>query len=253
MKTPRIHGVSLLAMLGTCLATSFGQVQTYETQTGYLGSVSTFGASGSSQTRGQVFTDVSSVASLTYNFFVGSATTSTETTLTATFGRWNSGTNSFYAGTTVSFGTITVPPSDGAGWTNALVDYDGVNHGSYLNYSQTFDFAALASPLVDSTYGYLTDPNYEYALMLTNTTGVVTNLGLGLSNDDIFSHGYAKGSSDYDYVFSTISITPGDVSIPSIPESSTVAAMIAVAFVAGLAGFRLRQRRQLVPASVSAA
>lgn len=250
-------GSKLLPLLAVSFLTLVSSVsaqivtQTYETQTGYLGSVSTFGATGSSQTRGEIFTDVSAVKALTYNFFAGSANgnTSAATTLSATFGEWNTSNNTFVGGTTVSFGTITVPASGTAGWVSTL----SITGDTYANYSYTFDFTTLSGALIDANYGYLTNASKSYALMLTNTTGIVTNLGLGLSNSDTFAYGYAKGASDYDYVFSQIVVVPGNQPLSPVPEASTMVSLAALVLVAGLIFLRLRQRRAaaLVPVPVS--
>lgn len=227
------------------------QLITYQTQTDYSGSVSTFGTSGSSKTRGQIFTDVSAVKSMTYNFFAGSGfgNLASTTSLSAVFGEWNTGTNSFVSGTEVSFGMIVIPASGSAGWSSTLA----LTGDAFANYSHTFNLAGLSSSLVHSTYGYLTDSAKSYALMLTNVTGSFTNLGLGLSNDDLFGYGYARGQSDYDYVFSQIVVAPGSQTLVPIPETGTVVSLAALVLVAGLAVLRVRQRRLQAPVAVSAA
>jgi len=227
------------------------QLITYQTQTDYSGSVSTFGTSGSSQTRGQIFSDVSAVKSMTYNFFAGSGfgNLASATSLSAVFGEWNTGTNSFVSGTTVSFGTIVIPASGSAGWNSTL----SMTGDSFANYSYTFNLASLSSSLVHSTFGYLTDSSKSYALMLRNVTGSFTNLGLGLSNDDLFGYGYARGQSDYDYVFSQIVVAPGSQTLVPIPETGTVVSLAALVLVAGLAALRVRQRRLQAAVSASVA
>ena len=234
----------------TCLAFvtySHAQLVTYETQTGYAGSVGTFTSLGG--TVGETFTNVSSVASMTYNFFAGAGNgnTSTATDLTAVFGQWNG--SSFVNGTTVSFGTITIPASTDASWSSTL----SITGATYKNYSYTFDLKGVTSGLIDPTYGYLTNASDTYALLLTDTTGN-TNLGLGLNFSNPFTYGaaYPLGGNT-DYVFSQIVVTPGSES-PVVPESSTVASALAALFVAGIVVLRLRQRRrqQLAPIPVAA-
>jgi hypothetical protein len=248
---PAAHFFAVLAATLVALAAPLrAQLVTYETetQTGYTGSVTTFGASGSGATKGEIFTNVSAVASLTYNFFAGSGNgnVSSATNLTATFGEWNG--SAFVGGTTVSFGTITVPASTDVTWVNNL----SITGGAFRNFSTTFDFTTLSSPLINATYGYLTSASKNYALMLTNTSGN-TNLGLGLNTADIFTFGY-KGfaESGEDWVFSQIIVAPGDQQLTPVPEASTVASAAALAMVGALVGFRVRQRRQLVAAPVAA-
>ncbi len=197
---------------------------------------------------------------MTYSFFAGSGGNSVDTQLEAVFGQWHNG--SFVGGTTISFGTIVIPASTTPGeWQNVLTDYDGVTHGSFLNYSQEFDLTSFSQSLpqlVDATYGYLTAPGLTYALMLTNTTGVNTGLGLGQTNTgNLFTFGAAwDGEGLYrDWTFAQISVVPEGYDLPPVPEASTVAAMIGAAFIAALVGLRIRQRRQLgaLPAAPVAA
>lgn len=246
MKTPA-KILSLIA--ATCFAlaaVSRAQIVTYqtETQTGYAGSVATFTSLGG--TVGETFTNVSAVTSMTYNFFAGAGNgnTSTQTDLTAVFGQWDG--SSFVGGTTVSFGTITIPPSTDSSWSSTL----DITGASFRNYSYTFDLTSISSSLVVPVYGYVTNPSDTYALLLTDTTGG-TNLGLGLNFSNPFTYGsaYPLGGNS-DYVFSQINVVPGSQAVVPTPESGTVAALLGAALVAGLVGFRLRQRRQLalVPA-----
>jgi len=224
------------------------QLVTYETQSAYDGSSITFTASGSNASRGQIFTDVSAVAKMTYNFFTGTSGNATATTLTATFGEWNTATNTFVSGTTVSFGTITIPASNSGSWTTLTNA-----NGTFITYEYAFDLTTLTSALVNSQYGYLTDSTKSYALMLSNTTGVATGLALGLTNDDVFAYGSARGFSDYDWSFSQIVVAPGSQSLTPIPESGTVASIAVGVMVAGLVGFRMNQRRRVSAAPEVAA
>lgn len=247
------HTAKLLSFFSAiCFAfvsSSSAQLQTYETQTLYTGSTITFNAGGAplgGDTLGQTFSNVSAVASMTYNFFTASSTAGDN--LTAVFGQWNAGTESFIGGTTVSFGTINIPASNT--WTETL--------GANATFEYEFDLLSLSETfpsLIDATYGYLTSSSSTYALMLTNTGGP-TNLALGQTNTNAFAYGQAYlGGGEYsrDWTFSQIVVAPGNQNIVPIPESSTVAALLGTAFVAGLVGFRVRQRRQLALVPVAAA
>jgi len=215
------------------------QLQTYQTQTAYQGSVFTFSGS----TLGETFANVSAVKSMTYNFFAGSGGSTTATNLTATFGEWSGG--SFVGGTTVSFGTITIPAST-SGWTTLT---NGA--GTFSTFAYTFDLTTLSSLSIDSTFGYLTDSSKTYALMLTDSTGG-TNLGLGLTNVDAFAYG-ATNYGFNDWVFAQIVVAPGNQQLVPVPESSTVASVVVGAMVLGLVGFRMNQRRRLDVAPVAVA
>jgi len=236
---------ALVAFVGSASAQI---ITSYETQTDYSGSVTTFGASGGSATKGEIFTNVSAVKAMTYNFFAGTAGISSATTLSATFGEWNG--VSFVGGTTVSFGTITIPASTDVSWASTLA----VTGAAFNNYSYSFDFTTLSGSLINATYGYLTDSTKAYALMLTNTTGSVTNLGLGLNTADNPDYGY-KGfaASGEDWVFSQIVVYGGNQQLVPVPESSTVASLAVGAMVFGLVGFRMNQRRRAAVAPVAAA
>ena len=222
------------------------QLQTYDTRPYYAGSAITFNANG---TLGQTFTNVSAVKSMTYDFFAGTGGNNTPTTLSAVFGQWNG--SSFVNGSTVSFGTINVPAQGGSGWTSTLTN--GTNGNTYANFAYTFDLSTLSSGLIDSTYGYLTNPNNTYALMLTNTTvdnnnsSIATGLALGLTNADVFAYG-ATNLGFNDWTFAQIVVAPGNQQLTPIPEPSTVAAIAGAVFVAGLVVLRLRQRQlALIP------
>jgi hypothetical protein len=232
----------MLALAGVAKA----QLETYETVTGWEGSGFTFSASGSNATRGQVFANVSAVKSMTYNFFTSGVAAATN--LTAVFGEWNG--TSLVVGTTVSFGTITIPSSNSGLWLPLGTTY-GTENGT-STFAQTFNLGAISSPLTNSTFGYLTDSSKSYALMLTNTTGVNTNLALGLTNDDVFAYGYARGFTENDWAFSQIVVAPGNQILVPIPESSTVAAIGSAVLVMSLASCRMRQRRPVSQAPAAA-
>lgn len=223
------------------------QLVTYETQTGYSGSALTFSSFGG--VVGQTFTNVSAVASMTYNFFAGSGNgnVSNATSLSAVFGEWNG--SSFVGGTSVSFGTISVPASTDNSWTNNL----SITNGAYRNFSYAFDLTTLSGPLINATYGYLTDSSKTYALILTDQTGS-TNLALGGNFSGAFAYGaaYPLGGAT-DMVFSQIVVAPGNQPLVPVPEASTVASLATAALVAGLVIFRQRQRRVVAPAALSLA
>jgi hypothetical protein len=227
--------VLALALFGL-LATAHAQLQTFDTRPNYAGSVITFG---DNDTLGQTFSNVSAVKSMTYNFFAGSGGVTGSTTVTAVFGQWNG--SSFVNGTTVSFNSIVIPPN-GGGWSPSLTNGPGGN--TYSNYSFTFDLASLSSGLIDSTYGYLTNPNNTYAMMLSNS-GLATGLALGLTNNNAFVYGAADGFGTKDWTFAQLVVAPGSQSLTSTPEPRTWAAIIGAIFVAGMVFVRSRQRQQL--------
>ena len=250
MKTPAKLLLVLAATSFALFGTARAQLQTYETQNGYFGSTFTFSTFGG--TMGETFTNVSSVASLTFNFFAGSGNgnVANATSLTTTFGEWN-GTG-FVSGSTVTFGTILVPASTDAAWANNL----SITGQSFKNYSVLFDFTTLTSSLINSNYGYLTSASKTYAFLLTDLSGGTSNLALGANFSNTFQYGagYPLGGTS-DLVFSEIAVAPGNQQLVPTPEAGTVATLVAATLVAALVGFRLYQRRklELVPAPVVAA
>lgn len=220
----------------SCLAlasSAFGQLVTYETQSTYQGSTFTF-----SGPLGQTFTNVSAVASMTYNFFSGSGS-STATSLTATFGQWTG--SAFVGGTTVDFGTINIPASGGLGWTTLVNATPG---SPYSTYEYQFDLTSLSATypsMINENFGYLTSAANTYALMLSPVSG--SGLGLGFTNTDAFAYG-ATNVGFNDWSFAQIVIAPGD-QIIAVPEAGTVASIVGGIFIAGLVGLRMRQRRQM--------
>lgn len=240
------------------------QIETFQSQTGYAGNTETFA---SLQQKTQVFTDVIAITSLTYNFFAGSGGggATTGTVLSAAFGEWNGtsiDTLSLIDLGTFAIGASGTGVSPGAGWTNVLSYQDEFNEsvttGAFLNASYTFDFTQVLGMSPD--YGFFTDPSKTYALTLSYVSGDA-NLALGSNtNSTAFVNGYQYPYNpdifpapfkNYDYVFSAMSIVPvGNTAI--IPETSTVASILGALFVAGLAGHRVRQRRQLAPIAAAA-
>lgn len=229
-----------LAFVGTAKA----QLVTYETQSAYAGSSYTFGSNG---TLGETFSNVSAVASLTYNFFASTSGSTSATNIHAVFGQWSGG--ALVGGTTVDFGTIVVPASS-SGWSTLTND-----NGTFNTYAYTFDLTSLASTyagLINQDYGYLTSASNTYALMLTNTSGVNTNLALGLTNGDPFAYG-ATNLGFLDYAFAQIVVAPGNQTLVPVPETGTVASIIGGVFILGLFGLRMRQRRRQSPSLPMAA
>lgn len=237
-KTGTLFAASALAFSGVAQA----QLQTYQTQTAYKGSAITF----TGETLGETFSNVSAVKSMTYNFFKGSnAGSSTATPISAVFGEWNSTNLDFVTGTTVSFGTIVVPASS-AGWTTLTNGF-----GTYNTYAYQFNLSALSSPLINPALGYVTNSTKTYALMLSDLSDGSTGLALGLSNTNAFLYGGASEFGNKDWTFAQIVVAPGNQQLIPVPESSTVAAVGSAILVAGLVGFRLRQRRAAVQAPAS--
>ena len=222
-------------------------VTNVETITPWSGNTQTFLGN---QTMGQTFTNVSAVTSMTYAFFT--AGSSPAGSLAATFGEWTG--SGFVADTIVDFGVINIPAS--SSWDPA----DTLTRGAteYKFTTATFDLTQRIADyptLIHETYGYLTDPSSTYALMLTNQSNETTGFALGwVFPDSTFPYG--TGIPGFaDYAFSQISVYAGDQDLVPVPEASTVAAMIGAAFIAGLVGLRIRQRRQLaaLPAAPVAA
>jgi len=241
MKTP---AKILLSFAATCFAlfgTARAQLQTYTTQTlsYWGGSILAFQPSLGEDTLGQTFTNVGKINSLTYTFLSASPTPTTGT-LSYTFGQWNSSTGTFTS--VLGTGSLTISSSD---FSTALV------RGSNTYYADlvTFD----GSNNLDLSQ-YTLSPSSTYALLFTST--VDEGFGLGTVPGNKFSYGTsydaagALGASA-DYAFSYISV---DVPPTYVPESGTIASLLAVALVAGLMGYRVYQRRKqaLMPVAVAA-
>lgn len=226
-----ILAAASLAFVGSAKA----QLMTYETLSSWSGNVITFNSNGA--TMGQTFSNVTAISSMTYTF-VSASNASAAGTLQATFGEWNG--SSFVNGTTTDMGIINVPSS--STWAT---DPNGAtlvrNATTYYAFNSTLSFNSL----------YLTNPSKTYAMMLTNTSGGATSFGLGLVLPDSgFSYGSGYPFSGVgDWAFSQIVLTPADLT--PVPESSTVAAIFGTTLVAGLAGFRARQRRKNAAAAAT--
>lgn len=233
----------LLVSLAVCAGTrGFAQLQSFSTHAGYNNSTNAFADFGGSLY--QTFTNVSAVHSMTFNFFTSSGTVGS--TFSATFGEWTG--SAFQAGTTVTFSNFTVSPSTSWGAPQSIGNFNGIS------FTQSFNFTSLASPLIDSHYGYVTDSTKTYAMLLTDQGGSTT-LSLGVNNSNSgnpFAYGTTNTGSG-DYVFSQIRVLPGDQPLVPVPEPSTYAAVAGSVFVAGLVFLRTRQRRQIVPAPAAAA
>jgi len=236
------------AIAAICLALApliHAQVQTYQTVSNYAGT-SNFSvpsdpiAYQSDNTAGETFTNLYGISSLTYNFFGSPAA---NTTLSAEFAVWNGSGDNFDPANYVvvhDFGTFTVNQfvaPNANGWTTLTN-----GHGSFNTFAQQFDFSNLAEDSNPLTSYFETSPSATYALLVTNTTGTTTNFGIGFSGNS-FSFGTALigvGSVTQDYTFSQIAVVTTD----PVPESSTIASVLALVLVAGLVIFRLRQRKQ---------
>jgi hypothetical protein len=231
----------------TCLAfvpLSRAQLVTYETETlsFWSGSVQNFTPTlGDEGTLGQTFSNIAQINSLTYAFLSASPSPASGT-LSYEFGQWNGSSFTSNLGT----GSITLNSAD---FSNDIVRGPNTYHAAYV----TFD----ASHNLDLSQLSL-DPDSTYALLFTST--VDQGFGLGTLGGNKFPYGTAYDSggnlnplptSPTDYAFSYISVEVP----PVIPEASTVASIIAAIFIAGLVGFRLRQRRlqQLAPVPVASA
>ena len=232
MKTP---AKLLLTFAATCFAlfgTARAQLQTYTTETlsSWVGNTVNFQPSISEGTLGETFSGVGQITSLTYAF-VSSSPTPASGTLSYTFGQWN-GSN---ITSTLSFGSLTV---NSANFTTPLA-------GSFVNVTDgSFNFSA-----------YSLDPTKSYALLLTSATN--QSFGLGWIGGNTYAYGKSFDSAgnfgtNVDYAFAYISV---EVPPTYVPESSTIASLLAAALVAGLVGYRVYQRRKLAlaPALIASA
>jgi hypothetical protein len=219
----KILCVSTAALLA-CLNSAKAQLVTYETISAYDGSsITGFGTLVSNSTRGETFTNIEAISSLTYNFFKA-GTNSTSASFSAVFSEWNAGNSTW--STLQNFGSFTVPASTSWGsLTNT--------NGTFATFAQTFSFGSLL----------ITDPTKTYALLLTNTTGTNTNFGIGTVFDSFTYGSTAVIDGGNDYTFSQIVVVPGGNTVP-VPEPATIASLFAATFVVGLVSFRVRQRRQ---------
>lgn len=226
-KTLSIFAATLFAFVGSARA----QLVTYETISSWTGSVITLT---SGQAYAQTFSNVSQVASMTYLFASYNNVGTAAATFSASFVEWNTTTNT--AGAVVqSLGTLTVPAS------NTWTDFVAGDEGSIYTYG------------LEVTLNEVTDPLKSYALVLTSNQ-TRTLMGFTLTNSDAFSHGYAYSNGNYtglDWGFSQLVVEPAGLT--PIPESGTVAGIAAGVLVAGLVGFRLRQRKQAALVAAPAA
>jgi len=232
------YAKTLLLVAATCFAlvsTSKAQLVTFETISSWTNSVQTFTAN---RFFAQTFTGVTEVQSMTYRF-ASSSNSFGSLNLTATFVEWNGGsTVATSVGTTVqSVGTITIPGS--GSWS-----YDSGRNTYYYDYQLVLNQA--------------TDADKTYAMLLqTSTAG--SPIGLSFTNSDAFEYGtLAQQYSTtgvasipfQDWGFAQLVVAPY---VAPTPESGTMAAIAGAVLVAGLVGLRLRQRRQLALAPVTAA
>lgn len=224
MKTPAKFLLLLAAISFAFVSRSQAQLIT-ETLSSWAGNTVNFQPTASEGTLGQTFTGLTKINSLTYAF-VSNLANPTTGNLSYKFGEWNGST---FTNTLINTTPLTV---SGSNFTTSLP-------GGYANVTDgQFNLSS-----------YVLDPSKTYALLFTSS--VNQNFGLGWIGGNVFQYGKAYDSAgnlgaSVDYAFAYIS-----VEVPPVPESSTVAAIIGATLVAGLVGFRLRQRRQL--AAVTAA
>jgi hypothetical protein len=228
MKPTAVRFLFLSAIFVAFFGISRAQLVTSSTLPNWTGSVITFNPN---QTLGQTFTGVIALEQMTYSFFSASAN-STAGDLAVTFGEWNG------SALTSTLYSSTIGVTSSSTWSNPLL-FGARNTGITVDLSFTYENQL--------------DPAKTYALLLTNQSGSSTDFGLGLVTSDAFAYGsaYPFGSA-MDWAFTQISVVPeGNEIPPPVPEASTVAAMIGAAFIAGLVGLRLRQRRQLAALPVA--
>ncbi len=214
---------------------------------GYSGSVSSFNGT-TRAAQGEIFTNVIAIDSMTYNLFTTGSPLATH--LTATFGQWDTTLNAF-TGSTLDLGTFLVPTI--GGWDSISIGGDD----PISTFAITLDITAANGGNL-----YTTNQNLSYAVMLTQVEGygVSGSRGFGVGKTDgetdflygkggLVSNTGAYSNAGADYTFSQIAITPY---VAPTPESGTVAAIAGAVLVAGLVGFRLRQRRQMATLPVAA-
>jgi len=228
---------TLAAILIASVSPVHSQIVTASTLPDWSGSLITFSAG---QKMGQTFTGVIAVQSMTYTFLTAAASNSAAGQLTATFGEWNGGS---FVGTPTSVSTITVPAS--ATWESSLT----VNSTNYKTFDAPIDLSFTLHANLN--------PTLTYALMLTSETNTGFGLGIISNGSDEFTYGYGfpwgNQFTGADWTFTQIGVVPEGNELPTIPESSTVAALLGAALVGGLVTFRLRQRRQqLAPVATAA-
>lgn len=229
------YAKTLLLVAATCFAlvsTSKAQLVTLETISNWTGSVYTFTAN---RAYAQTFTGVTEVQSMTYRF-ASTSTSEAALNITANFVTWNntSNINTATGSTVQSVGSITIPAS--STW-----NFDPVRHTYYFDYQIVLD--------------QVTNANQTYAMVLQSS--VDSGIGISFTNDDAFAYGEATrqnssgGGLSYfgsDWGFSQLVVAPY---VAPTPEAGTMAGIAGAVLVAGLVGFRLRQRRQLAPVAAA--
>jgi|GEM_PF-1964317 hypothetical protein len=240
-----VSAALFVALFGSAQA----QLETYQTvqpdpnkgTPGYNGSVDSFDGF-DVVAQGQLFSNVLAIESMTYNLFTTG--TPAETVLLATFGQWDTTTNSF-VGPTLEWEKSILT----SGWNTLAI---GAN--SYTTFTLDLNLVEKHGSL------YITDPSLTYAMILSQVTPGNLDFGIGKTTNAAFGYGYGIQIDDSggattlnrDFTFSQISLVPNEegYQLPPVPEASTVAAMIGAAFIAALVGLRLRQRRQLAAVPV---
>lgn len=223
---------SALCLAATALAfpaLSHAQLVTYETVSKETGSVYTLNPE---TTLTQTFTNVWTVDTLVYRFTY-SSTGGDAIDFTAYFGEWNTSTNTLDS--VLGSWTLSVPA------TSSFQAYSNVVNNHTYNYNGYDAGLSLAS--------FSLDPSKTYGILLANETGNPTNTGLqAIVAANPFTYGYGVATTDFGGGFSNTTTFPDwgfyQITVTPAPEASTTAAIIGITFVAGLVGFRIRQRRR---------
>lgn len=241
---PKLTRLLLLTLAFAGLA-SFGraQVLTADTITGftastaYSNSIGLIPLAAVTQTFTMPASGVNAIDLLTFRFITQDTNTFGATSLDTYFSIWNT-SNQSAAIQVGPMGAIAL--ADYTSWTNSG---DG-----YLYYDATVDLSAYASGLLAST-------TYGFSILGNATTqsGVVKLAG---GSTDYTDGGYVSQFGVTD--FSTLSSVMGGGSssdfaftatLAPVPETSSVAVVLAALFVAGLVTMRLRQRNRLAAAA----
>ena len=227
----------LLAAICVAFATSASaQLVTVSTLPTWTGSTTTLDAG---QVYGETFDNLLAVKTVTYRFVTSSTTPISPTTIGASFVEWNNAGAA--TSTLINFGSIVIPSSSDASWGTTTV-------GSTIFKTYDYSFSVDLNTLDAST---------TYALLFTPTSS--TGLAFGLNNFGAasnFADGHAIISgfdqTPQDWAFQNVIYVPDGNFVP-VPETSTVAVIFSAVLVAGLAAFRVRQRRQMALSATVAA
>jgi hypothetical protein len=230
------------------------QIETYDTVTSYgntgsLGQPSGVYSIAGGTAFGQTFTNVLEMDDLTFQFVSasnGTSTSGSSTSLTAYLVGWNTSTNTVISGAPLFTQSFTIPPTNDTGEGGfTAVSPDDSNAGN--------SYGAFALNLTVDT---ILNPSDTYAMMLIDTTGSNTDLGIEtVWNDYPFTSGELLAPFQVPSLgsltilspleiggtalgFSQISVVPEGNVIPS-PEPRTAAVALCGLFVTILVGRRL--------------